>query len=336
MTQFKNWQIGFFLVISLTFFSTSLILAQTQTTLTPSKDNTLYFHAQGALSNAKGQHFFVGVTATGVVRRGVMAFDIAGAIPAGAIIQNATLTLNLSNSNTGPQPITLHKVLADWGEGSSNATGAEGGGAPATTNDATWVHRFFSTIFWSNPGGDFTATPSGSQIVGDLGFYTWGPSAQMTADVQSWLDTPSQNFGWLLMGNEEAAQTAKRFDTREHPIAANRPMLAITFLPTSVEDDDAGFPLQFTLAQNYPNPFNANTIIEYTLPAGNAIVVQLMILNVRGQTVRTLVKELQPTGSYRMQWDGKNERGEAVPSGVYVYRLSADHFVKTRKMLLLR
>ncbi len=336
MAQFKSWQSVFFLIICLIFSSTTLLLAQNQIVLTPVKDNTLYFHAQGALSNGKGQNFFVGVTATGVIRRGLMAFDIAGAIPAGAIIQNATLTLNLSNSNTGPQPITLHKVLADWGEGSSNATGAEGSGAPADPGDATWIHRFFDTVFWTTPGGDFTATSSASQTVGNPGVYTWGPSAQMTADVQSWLDNPSQNFGWLLMGNEEEAQTAKRFDTHEHPIVANRPALTITFLPTSVEDGNDGLPSQFTLAQNYPNPFNAGTIIEYTILPGNAITVQLEILNVRGQRVRTLVNETRPTGSYRTQWDGNNERGEEVPSGVYIYRLSADHLIEFRKMLLLR
>jgi len=68
--------------------------------------------------------------------------------------------------------IELHKLLADWGEGTSQATGEEGQGAPATPNDATWRHRFFDTIFWTNDDGDFSATVSASQSVGPIGQYT--------------------------------------------------------------------------------------------------------------------------------------------------------------------
>ena len=57
-------------------------------------------------------------------------------------------------------------MLADWGEGTSVAPGEEGDGAPATTNDATWRHRFFDTIFWTTEGGDFSGTVSASQSVG--------------------------------------------------------------------------------------------------------------------------------------------------------------------------
>jgi len=97
--------------------------------------------------------------------------------------------------------IELHKLLADWGEGTSQATGEEGQGAPATPNDATWRHRFFDTIFWTNEGGDFSAVVSASQSVGPVGQYTWS-SAQMVADVQSWLENPASNFGWLVLGDE--------------------------------------------------------------------------------------------------------------------------------------
>jgi hypothetical protein len=101
----------------------------------------------------------------------------------------------------------------------------EGDGAPATPNDATWRHRFFDTIFWTNEGGDFSATVSASQSVGGIGQYTWS-STQMVADVQSWLDDPASNFGWLVLGNETTIATAKRFDTRE---SASPPMLTIQY-----------------------------------------------------------------------------------------------------------
>jgi hypothetical protein len=198
--------------------------------INPIKDNTLYefVPADGDRSNALGLHFFTGETAMGELRRGVLAFDIAGNIPAGAAITGVTLSLNMSMTPSGtPRTTELHKLLADWGEGTSQASGGEGEGAPATTNDATWRHRFFDTIFWTTEGGDFSATASASQSVGAVGMYTWS-SPQMVADVQSWLSDPASNFGWLVLGDESEIATAKRFDTRE---SASPPVLAIQFRP---------------------------------------------------------------------------------------------------------
>jgi hypothetical protein len=198
--------------------------------INPIKDNTLYQYvpADGDLSNARGFHFFAGETGMGELRRGVLAFDIAGNIPAGSTILGVTLSLNMSRTGVDTaRTIELHTLLADWGEGTSQATGEEGTGAPATPNDATWRHRFFDTIFWTTEGGDFSATVSASQSVGPVGVYTWS-SSQMRADVQSWLDDPASNFGWLVLGDESEILTAKRFDTRE---SASPPVLTIQFRP---------------------------------------------------------------------------------------------------------
>ena len=194
----------------------------------PSKDNTLYEFdpKEGDFSNALGVHFFAGETGMSELRRGVLAFDIAGTIPPGSTITAASLSVNMSRSATNTAYVVeLHKLLADWGEGTSMAPGEEGDGAPATPNDATWRHRFFDTIFWTTQGGDFSATVSASQSVGGTGHYMWS-SAQMVADVQSWLDNPASNFGWLVLGDETAIATAKRFDTRE---SASPPILTIEF-----------------------------------------------------------------------------------------------------------
>jgi hypothetical protein len=207
----------------------SLAIAQLAN-INPIKDNTLYefVPADGDRSNALGLHFFTGETGMGELRRGVLAFDIAGNIPAGSTILGVTLSLNMSMTPSGtPRTTELHKLLADWGEGTSQASGGEGEGAPATTNDATWRHRFFDTIFWTAEGGDFSATVSASQSVGTVGMYTWS-SSQMVADVQSWLNDPATNFGWLVLGDESEIATAKRFDTRE---SASPPVLTIQFRP---------------------------------------------------------------------------------------------------------
>src|SRR4051794_2310487 len=185
--------------------------------LNPSKDNTLYEYdpLDGDKSNALGLHFFAGETGMNELRRGVLAFDISNHIPLGAVITAASLSIHMSRApTTNAYAMELHKLLAAWGEGTSVAPGEEGDGAPATPLDATWRHRFFDTVFWSTEGGDFSATVSASQSVGGIGPYTWS-SAQMIADVQSWLDNPASNFGWLVLGDETAAATAKRFDTRE-------------------------------------------------------------------------------------------------------------------------
>ena len=196
--------------------------------INPSKDNTLYQYnpSAGDLSNGAGFHFFAGENAVGEIRRGVLAFDIAGNIPPGSTITGVSLSLNMSMTNSGTaRTIELHKLLADWGEGTSDAPGDEGDGAPPTTNDATWRHCFFDTVFWATEGGDFSATITASQSVGPVGQYTWS-SAQMVADVQSWVNNPASNFGWLVLGDESAAGTTKRFDTRE---SASPPVLTIEY-----------------------------------------------------------------------------------------------------------
>jgi len=201
-------------------------------TLSPAKDNTLYESATGALSNGAGSHFFAGKTAGGSIRRGLLSFDLAGQIPAGSTVASVTLTLFMSKTSAGAKAATLHRLQADWGEGSSDAPSNEGGGTSASVGDATWLHSFFSTGLWDNAGGDFLLAPSASVSVDGLGSYTWGSTAQMVDDIQCWLDDPSTNFGWLLVGDEASNSTAKRFDFRENSTVANRPELMVEFTPS--------------------------------------------------------------------------------------------------------
>jgi len=205
--------------------------AQTQSMqVSAIKDNTLYEDPQGATSNGAGNYFFAGKTDVGEVRRGLVAFDVEDSLPAGATVTGVTLTLNMSRTNAASsQAVELHRVLAQWGEGDSHAPGNEGEGAPAAAGtDATWLYRFYPADPWTQVGGDFASAASATAQVGDIGTYTWS-SAQMVADVQSWLDNPSTNFGWLVKGNEATNTTTKRFDTKES--GATHPFLSITFTP---------------------------------------------------------------------------------------------------------
>jgi hypothetical protein len=214
-----------------------------QVVLNPTKDNTMYEEMkEGEKSNGAGDYFFCGRTAKSELRRALVAFDVAGAIPAGSTINSALLTLTMSRTIAGPEPVELHVVLVDWGEGTSDAPGEEGDGAPAQPGDATWIHRFYDTDLWTNEGGDFAASASAVQTVDQIGTYTWGSTPAMVADVQDWLDNPSSNFGWLVLGNEgqdgKGSATAKRFNSRENSSEgfATVPMLAINFTPPIAVD----------------------------------------------------------------------------------------------------
>src|SRR4029077_17756520 len=92
-------------------------------TIGTSKDNTLYESATGSLSNGAGPNFFAGRTnqATNSIRRGVIAFNIMGNVPAGATVNSVTLNLNVDKTVAGTETVQLRPLLADWGEGTSNA-----------------------------------------------------------------------------------------------------------------------------------------------------------------------------------------------------------------------
>ena len=96
----------------------------------------------------------------------------------------------------------------------------------------------------------------------------------------------------------------------------------------------AAAPKEMALHANYPNPFNPKTTIQYSLP--RAMPVRLVIYDVNGRLVRKLVDGVQDAGDQRATWDGRNEGGSAVGSGVYIYRLEADGTMLTRKMNLLK
>ncbi len=143
--------------------------------------------------------------------------------------------------------------------------------------------------------------------------------------VQSPLDTSKIYFHSIYEGIDTATGRSKRFIALIDPVTG---MFAGSF--TKVEKDvTAGIPTDFVLYQNYPNPFNPTTTITYDLPL--RANVKLVIYNVLGQKIAILVDEVQESGRYNVTFDASN-----LPSGVYFYRLEADKFVQTRKMLLVK
>ena len=169
-------------------------VASSVVSLSSIKDNTMY-EESNLLSNGSGDYFFAGsIIEDGDRRRALVKFDIAGSIPSSAIILSATLRLHVSkhpDSPLAPSPVpfSLHRVLADWGEGTSDALEPGGSGATATEGDATWLYSHYSLtptqrITWTTPGGDFVPDASASTLVGlQDNYYEWGVSADLTADV---------------------------------------------------------------------------------------------------------------------------------------------------------
>jgi outer membrane protein assembly factor BamB len=129
---------------------------------------------------------------------------------------------------------------------------------------------------------------------------------------------------------------------RNQPIVANHKLYAIAAskivvfgnIETKVDDAFNKFPYGFELLQNYPNPFNPETRIKYAVSKHARVI--LRIINLRGQQVRTLVNEEKPIGIYEVTWDGKNDSGQRVASGIYLYRLESSHFIQIRKMVVLQ
>ncbi len=202
-------------------------------TLEPVKDNTLYENPAGSISNGAGQNMFVGRNSAPMNsrRRGVIAFDVAGHIPAGSVIDGVTLMMSASRNSSGATVVTVHRLLTDWGEGTSDAGEPGGQGAPATEEDATWLHSFYDTDTWTAPGGDFDPAPSASAAFVGLGPVLWSSTPGLVGDAQTWLDSSGENFGWILIGDESDAGTAARFSTRENSTAEDRPQLIVEFTP---------------------------------------------------------------------------------------------------------
>jgi len=194
------------------------------------RDATL-FESCGCYASGAGEGLYSGQTQYFGARRALLWFAVDDSIPVRSHVDSVQLELHGDRMTVGSFVHTLHRVNADWGEGASVSLG--GGGAPAAPGDATWTHRVYDTLEWTTPGGDFDSTPSASAAVGAVGTVRWGSTPEMVADVQSWVEDPSVNNGWILIGDESAGPSAKRFVSREHGTVADRPALIVDYTPSS-------------------------------------------------------------------------------------------------------
>jgi hypothetical protein len=200
------------------------------------RDNTLFETSDDSRSSGAGTRLYLKGPGDLIYiperRRFLLHFDLEGSIPPGTTILSAELRLTLDKTDeyaSGPISVSLHRATCDWGEGSS--AGGAGQGGSSESGDATWLHTFYSDLFWTSPGGDFDATPSATAGVGTaLTGYRWGSTPELVSDVQAWRLDSASNFGWLL--TTDVVDSGRRFHSRESgpegELDLNRPTLILT------------------------------------------------------------------------------------------------------------
>ncbi len=139
----------------------------------------------------------------------------------------------------------------------------------------------------------------------------------------------------LPLGSWDVTWEVLAFDGEDTTTASNGEGLFTLDLTTGVDDPAVdNLPTQFALRQNYPNPFNPATAIAYDVPRRS--YVSIRVYNLLGREVRVLVQEEVPAGFHSIAWNGTDNRGRSVASGIYLYRIRAGDYVATRKMMLLK
>ncbi len=319
---------AFICALLLVVAPTSSLYAQNSVVLLPSTDNTLYEEGGSNVSNGAGQYLFVGNAGSGSSRRALLAFDIAGAFAGGNVtVDSVQLTLTMSRTISDAATMTLHRVTHDWGEGASVGVGNEGGGGAAQPNDATWIYAFLDSLMWDAPGGDFLVDSSAVFEIDTLDTYTLSSSTGLVADIEHWLSHPDENFGWILIGDESATATAKRFNSRQNADTTTVPMLEVFFsMPTAIEESEQ--PALFGILANYPNPFHTQTTISFDLARSTEI--SLIVYDILGREVEVLLNQSLPAGHHEVSFDA-----EPLTPGIYYYQLTSHQTHMTKAMLVL-
>lgn len=172
---------------------------------------------------------YSGTTGQGNNRRALIRVDLS-AIPPGTPVLAARLELTVTRSSDffGQFDFSLHQLTNDWGEGDVDDpdSSAGGTGGPAAAGDATWTDNFFTQSTWTTAGGDFDSTVSATASVGLENTVSIFESDGVVADVQTWIDGPEGNFGWILISAIEGEiKRAKRFASSES--TTDKPRLVV-------------------------------------------------------------------------------------------------------------
>ena len=179
---------------------------------------------------------------------------------------------------------------------------------------------------------DFAFNPQSTNV-------TAGDSVKWTNngsfDHTSTSDSGVWNSGTIPPGSSFTRQFSTPGSFPYHCAIHTTMQATVIVSPTSVGDgNSSNFPRDYSLNQNFPNPFNSSTLISYYLPKKGK--VNLEVYNILGQRIRILAEKEEEPGLKIISWEGEDDRGLSVPTGIYFYRLTAQDFVDTKKMVYLK
>jgi hypothetical protein len=168
--------------------------------------------------------------------RGLVRFDTS-VIPLGSEVLGVDLEVVVEEKEFPEIDLTLNRVTAAWGEGAAMA--ADPCGGSPTAAGATWTHTFYDTAFWSQAGGDFAEPASAVATVPHGPFpepMSFGATPAMVADVQSWVDQPATNHGWILRNVTQVSPSYVHLGSRE-AAAGRQPRLFVEFISSVIFED---------------------------------------------------------------------------------------------------
>jgi hypothetical protein len=222
------------------------------------------------------------------------------------------------------------------------------------SNQVVWIYNskndqnFFSTI-----GGSEQRLLNGNTLIcsdsqGHLFEVTYGDGTNLPQLVWEYINPVTEDGIKLIITDQypmyNSVFRAYRY-TSDHPALAGRDLTPKGTITGRTPDyltpenntgnvSNASTLAKFVLKQNHPNPFNPKTMIAYQLQTAGD--VQLKIYNLNGQEVKTLISEFQAPGEFQIEWNGIDNSGGKVSSGIYLYRLQIDNYILTKKMTLMQ
>ncbi len=240
------------------------------------------------------------------------------------IYNNDTITIDLSGWILKDAGNDYHRINAENGTviiepGKYLVMGRN---AEPSLNGGYYADYEYSNLSFSNFNDQLILLDAGQKLVDEV-YYT--NAFPYSSGVSMYL--PDMNLDNNLVGNWKASTTPYGKGDKGTPGRAWDDTLA-------VEITGSELPIGFSLHQNYPNPFNPVTTIRYDLPEKTR--VRIVVFDLLGRRVRDLVDAGEEPGFHTVRWDGKNNDGQPVGAGVYLYRIKADQFTAVRKMVLLK
>lgn len=308
-----------YLVLILVLGSCMSLSSQTSIhEVTSSLDNTIFKDLE--LSNGLGEYIFAGTTKDGVIKRALVQFDLTDALPTGTMVDSALLILFPDKVKPGSTVVTAFRLTTEWGEGSSKALEGDGKGAPVTEGDASWSHAIFPGTQWIKSGGDYDLEYSALDTV-SLGEEAVFRSERLTIDVNFWLQNPSSNFGWILVGDEFSTSTSAKFGSRDNNDHTQWPVLKLYYQGTSAVNETEMIDRAKLVI--YQSDIPSSLIIDNPFNPGAAIVE---IYSITGAKLWYSKTELLP-GNNRL-FTGN------LGTGIFLYRVSLHGATDSGKLLI--